>query len=122
MKRALLLVDHGSRSEIANEVVATAAREIQTLRADWIVDFAHMEIASPDIPAGLEACARAGANEIVVQPWFLGPGSHIRETIPAAVAEAAQRHPDVLIRIAEPFGADAKLIELVIERADIELG
>lgn len=122
MTRALLLVDHGSRSDEANAVIEAAADAVRAARPHWIVAFAHMEITPPDIPAGLEQCARAGASEIVVQPWFLSPGSHVLETIPQAVDDARHRHPDITIRIAPPFGADARLIELVIARTDGELG
>ena len=116
--RALLLVDHGSRAGEANAVIEEAARALRQARPDWVIEIAHMEIATPDIPAGLEACAAAGAREIIVQPWFLGPGRHIRETIPNAVAEAAAQHPDLAIRVVEPFGPDPKLIEIVLERAE----
>ena len=120
MKRALLLVDHGSRAAEANTVVEAAAAAVRAARPDWIVEFAHMEILEPDIAAGIEACVRAGATDVVVQPWFLGPGRHVGEDIPAAVRAASANHPAVRFRVGEAFGADPALVDLVLARVDAE--
>ena len=45
----------------------------------------HLEIVEPDIPAGIAACVAAGATEVVVHPYFLGPGRHTTSDIPEIV-------------------------------------
>jgi sirohydrochlorin ferrochelatase len=116
VRRAYLLVDHGSRREAANaqlEQVAEALRE----RVDDIVRIAHLELAPPDIGTGIGACAAAGAEEVVVLPYFLAPGRHTTHDIPEQVRSARECHPRLAIRIAAPLGPHQKLVEILLDRA-----
>lgn len=80
---------------------------------------AHMELASPSIPAGVLACARDGAEEIVVVPCFLAPGRHAKEDVPRLVEEAVKSAaPGIAWKVTEPLGAHPLLAELVLLRAD----
>jgi len=119
-RRAVLIVDHGSRNARANAQLESLARRVAEQRPDWIVHFAHMEIAEPDIAAGLARCIEDGAAEIVVHPYFLGPGLHIQETVPEKVADAARAHPHVRITITAHFGAHDGVADLLIEHVESE--
>ena len=101
MKRAILLVDHGSRRAEANAQLEEVADQLRARATDSIVEVAHLEIAEPDIAQGIEACVAKGATQIVVHPFFLGPGRHTSEDIPAQVERAGRNHPNVQIRISE---------------------
>jgi sirohydrochlorin ferrochelatase len=116
VKRAILLVDHGSRRAEANELLEEVAAQIRKRAADSIVEVAHLEIAEPGIGEGIETCVRKGATRIVVHPFFLGPGRHTSEDIPAQVERAAREHPNVQIRISEPLGNHAALIDVILDR------
>ncbi len=115
MKRAVLLVDHGSRRAGANELVTTLARALGG-RIDRGVHVAHLEMAAPDIAAGIEACVADGATEITVLPCFLAPGLHTTRDVPAQASEAAARHDGLVVRIAEPIGTHPLLIDLLLDR------
>jgi sirohydrochlorin ferrochelatase len=116
VKRAILLVDHGSRRAEANALLEDIAGQIRKRAAESIVEIAHLEIAEPGIGEGIEACVEKGATHIIVHPFFLGPGRHTSEDIPAQVERAAQRHPNVRIRISEPLGSHAALIDVILDR------
>lgn len=116
MKRAILLVDHGSRREEANAHLAIVADAVRARLPGETVEIAHMEIAEPTIARGIANCVEAGAELIVVHPYFLGPGLHTHESIPKLVEAAARQHPDVKIRVSEPLGFHAGLIDAVLDR------
>ena len=116
MKRAILLVDHGSRRPEANALLEDVANQFRKRAAESIVEVAHMEIAEPGIAEGIEACVEKGATRIIVHPFFLGPGRHTSEDIPAQVERAAKGHPDIPIRISEPLGSHAALIDVILDR------
>ena len=115
-KQALLLIDHGSTREDANELLPKVAQMVKEMSDFEIVCYAHMELAEPTIQQGFDACVAAGANEVIVHPYFLGPGRHSVSDIPRMVAEAAARHPGVSYRITQPLGLDGKMGELVLQR------
>ena len=116
--RALLILDHGSRQESANEEFRQLAERLRTLRPDLIVEYAHMEVADPDMAAGVAACVARGAKEIVVHPYLLAAGRHTRETIPSLVEQVSQEYPDLQFTITAPLGPHEKLVELVLLRLD----
>ena len=115
-KSALLLIDHGSTRDDANELLPKVARMIREMSDFEIVCYAHMELAEPTIQQGFDACVAAGALEVIVHPYFLGPGRHSISDIPRMVAEAAARHSGVSYRITQPLGLDRKIGELILER------
>jgi sirohydrochlorin ferrochelatase len=114
--RGILLVDHGSRRAEANAQLEELAARVAARAPDLVVRFAHMELAPPSIAEALAACVAAGADEIVVHPYFLGPGRHTRRDIPRLVEAAASRHPGLRVRVSEPLGLDERIVELVLER------
>jgi len=118
VKRALVLVDHGSRRPEANAQLDALAERVRARVSDRFVQVAHMEQASPSIEQAVAACVAAGAEEIVVHHYFLGPGNHTRVDIPRLVGEAAAQHPGLRIAISEPLGLDEKLVELVLARVE----
>ena len=117
-RRAVLILDPGSRQHDATALRASVAERIRGLRPDLVVEHAHMEIAEPSFLDGVASCVAAGATEIIVHPYFLGAGRHTLETIPSLVSEAQQRHPHVAIRITAHLGLHDKLVEIVLERID----
>lgn len=117
MRRAYLLIDHGSRRAEANAGLERAAESLRR-RVEETVLVAHLELEPPDLGAGIDACAAAGAEEIVVLPYFLAPGRHTARDIPEQVRAAATRHPKLAIRIADPLGPHEKLVDVLLERAE----
>ena len=116
MNRAILLVDHGSRHAEANALLDDVANQVRKRTPGSIVEVAHLEIAEPGIAEGIDACVKKGATQIIVHPFFLGSGRHTTEDIPAQVARAGERHANVQIRISEPLGGHAALIDAILER------
>ena len=121
-KQALLLIDHGSIRDDANELLPKVARMVKEMSDFEIVCYAHMELAEPTIQQGFDDCIAAGADEVVVHPYFLGPGRHSVSDIPRMVAQAAARHAGVSYRITEPLGLDPKIGRLIIERVQQSAG
>ncbi|MCC6746099.1 MAG: amidohydrolase family protein [Deltaproteobacteria bacterium] len=119
-RRAILLVDHGSRRAEANALLERVARLVAVKAGpEMVVRHAHLELAPPTVPEGLAACVAAGAREIAVHPYMLAPGRHAAEDIPRLVAEAAALYPEVNIRVTEPLGLHPAISELVLERCGL---
>ena len=116
MRRAILLVDHGSRRAAANELLEEMAKRVRAREPGTLVFTGHLEIAEPSIPQGIAACVAAGADEIVVHPYFLSPGRHTSSDIPRIVDAAAAEHTGVRISVTEPLGPHDKLVDVILER------
>ncbi|MDX1574337.1 MAG: CbiX/SirB N-terminal domain-containing protein [Methylophaga sp.] len=118
-KKALLLVAHGSRRAASNLEVARLAEQLQAdLKTDYaIVKAAFLELAEPSIPDGIESCAKAGAESVVVLPYFLNTGRHVAEDIPAEIDKARQHLPSLSIRLQDHIGALPEMHNLLLKAA-----
>ena len=116
MKQALLIVDHGSRRAGSHELLREVAEVMRERFGLSIVHYAHMELVEPTIQQGFDACVADGAEEVIVHPYFLGPGHHVTTGIPALVKQAASRHPGIACRITKPLGVHSKIGEVILER------
>ena len=121
-RQALLLIDHGSTRDDANDLLPKVARMVREMSDFEIVCYAHMELAEPTIQQGFDTCVAAGATEVIVHPYFLGPGRHSVSDIPRKVAEAAAKYAGVSYRLTEPLGLDPKIGELILKRVCESLG
>jgi sirohydrochlorin ferrochelatase len=112
---ALLLIAHGSRQPEANADLHHVADELRQ-RGYAIVEPSYLELAEPGIPEGGARCVAAGARCVVLVPYFLSAGVHVRRDLAAARAELAGRFPEVDFLLAEPLGRHPLLIDVVLDR------
>jgi sirohydrochlorin ferrochelatase len=114
VKRALLLVDHGSREPEAQASLARLAVELRRRAPGLAVYVAHLELVPPTIAEAIAACAADGVGELVVHPFFLAPGRHASKDVPAQVTAAAAAHPGVRVELTPPFGSAAGIADLIL--------
>ena len=119
MPTAILIVDHGSRRQEANDMLSGVGDIVKKQRPDLIVNIAHMELAEPTIAQGVQKCIDDGATQIIVHPYMLSPGRHATEDIPHIATEAASKHPNLKIDVTAPLGLHEKLGDIILERANL---
>src|SRR5262249_17620738 len=115
VKAALLLIAHGSRQEEANADLLFVAAGLRA-RGWTIVEASFLELAEPDIAEGGARCVEQGAERVILVPYFLSAGIHVRRDLSEARAKLAERFPAVDFRLAEPLGQHPLLLEVVAER------
>lgn len=121
-KKALIVVDHGSTVNEANDLLVKIT---ELIRSDNSCDFdlvrhCHMELAEPTISQAFDECVAEGAGHIVVHPYFLAPGQHSTQDIPDMVKAASSKHKGVTYTVTEPLGIHKKIVEVVLERSKAE--
>lgn len=115
----LLLIDHGSRRAEANAQLEDMARRVAVVQPNAVVGVAHMEIAQPDIAAGVADLVRRGATDIVALLYFLSDGRHVSTDVPQLLAHACAAFPGVTGRCSTALGPHDALARLMIERAGL---
>ena len=118
-KKALIIVDHGSKLDEANRMLSEIAQLLRnkTNSNFDIITYCHMELAEPTIEQAFKECVLKGASDITVHPYFLAPGRHSTQDIPNMVQKAASNYPDVSYVVTEPLGIHEKIIDVILERA-----
>jgi sirohydrochlorin ferrochelatase len=110
---AILLIAHGSREPAANDDLLGLASRLAALGTYPIVEACFLELAEPDIPAGGERCVARGATRILLVPYFLSAGVHLRRDLTIARDELRRRYPGVEFRLGAPLGPHPLLDQLV---------
>ncbi len=113
---ALLLIAHGSRRAEANADLEHVATQLRGDGSFGHVQCSYLELTEPTIAAGGRLCVQAGATEVVLLPYFLSPGVHVRDDLTAARTELMEEFPSVTFQLAEPLGRHPMLIDVVRER------
>jgi sirohydrochlorin cobaltochelatase len=108
---AIVLAGHGSRSAEANDAVVVLARSLASQLGIPVYP-GFLEMSSPAIPDAFRAAHAAGATRIVLLPYFLLPGMHVRRDL-TELADAGRAELGVPIEIAGFLGTHAEIPRLL---------
>ncbi|MFM7151865.1 MAG: sirohydrochlorin chelatase [Gemmataceae bacterium] len=115
MVTALLLIAHGSRNSEANEDLHHVADELKS-RGHPIAVPSYLELAEPSIEEGGRLCVRQGANVVVMAPYFLSAGIHVRRDLTESRDNLQREFPEVKFLLADPMSRHPALVNIVEER------
>jgi sirohydrochlorin ferrochelatase len=113
---AILLIAHGSQNPAANADAHYFVDQIRHLGQYAQVDAAFLELAEPNIDVGATRCLSEGARRLVLVPYFLSAGVHVRCDLTAARQRLAERYPECEIVLAEPIGRHPLLLNVLQDR------
>jgi len=116
MTTALLLIAHGSREADANADLHHLVAQLRERGTHARVEAGFLELAEPDIDGGAARCVTPGVRRVVLVPYFLSPGVHVRRDLTAARRRLAERFPEVEFCLAEPLGGHPLLLDVVAQR------
>ncbi|MEZ5404004.1 MAG: CbiX/SirB N-terminal domain-containing protein [Bryobacteraceae bacterium] len=108
---------HGSVVESANDAVRAAAGRFAVEGGYDLVEASFLELGKPDLPTAAETLISRGATRIVVVPYFLTSGKHLKVDLPRIVAGIQGIHPGMEITVTEPLDGHPALASILIDRA-----
>jgi sirohydrochlorin ferrochelatase len=115
-KKAVILIGHGSRAAGADDDMERVAECLRAIAGDSIVDLCRMAGHGTSFGEVFERCVRQGAKTVIVIPYFLHFGVHLRQDIPEILREAVAKHPDIRLVLGRHLGYDDALVALVERR------
>ena len=121
-KRAVILFAHGSRVEAANRSVEALAEKVGGEGSYAYVKAAFLELAQPDLSTSIDQAMAAGKTHLIVIPYFLTTGIHLKRDLPELIAEQRQRHPGLEIGVGEPLEGHPLLTSLILQRVQEVVG
>lgn len=119
MKKAVMILAHGSRHPEADSTIQRVAAEVRNISDFEIVVHAFLQHVEPGPEEVLEECVKHGAGMIVIVPFFLQSGAHVNRDVTVLAREARNRFPNnVEIRVAELVGSHPLMARIVAELAE----
>ena len=120
MKPGLLLFAHGARDPRWALPFEDLAARIRRLAPGVAVELSFLERMPPTLAVAGRRLAEAGGTQVEVLPLFLGTGGHVRNDLPALLAQLAARLPGVCWTLRPAIGEADSVIE-AMARAAVEL-
>lgn len=119
VKKAVLMVSHGSCSAKTLLEIEDMVRQLKQRSSIEVIEYAFLEIASPTIPEGIEHCIVQGARHIIILLNFLNAGRHVDQDIPALVQAVRKSYPEVTFSITPPLTHHPGLIDIFLQLMDV---
>jgi sirohydrochlorin ferrochelatase len=116
-KQAVILIGHGSRAAGADDDMERIAGGLRAAAGGRIVAVCRMAHGT-SFDEAFERCVGQGAKTVIVIPYFLHFGVHLRQDIPEILREAVRKHPEVRLVLGRHLGYDDALAALVERRID----
>ncbi len=113
----IVIFAHGSSVETANEAVRAVSRNVAAAGGFPLASTAFLEMGKPDLPAAVEQLVAQGVNKIIVLPYFLTTGIHLKRDLPRIVGEILEIQKDIAIEIAPPLDGHPALESILLDRA-----
>lgn len=120
--KAILYVGHGTRSKEGAAEAKNFLHEVMKDTGYPVQEISFLELTEPFIKEGFERCVARGATEITVVPLFLLAAGHIKKDIPEALAPLRQSYPHIVVKMADPFGVQDKILDAVYELVTASAG
>ncbi|MBI4166737.1 MAG: CbiX/SirB N-terminal domain-containing protein [Acidobacteria bacterium] len=115
---AIILFAHGSVVEEANQGVHDLASQIRGLGRFHFVRAAFLDCAHPNLGEAIEEASNARSTRVIVIPYFLTMGIHLRRDLPNLVAPEREKHPKLVIGVAQSLEGHPLMTSIVLERVE----
>ncbi|MFM2126375.1 MAG: hypothetical protein RL328_2826 [Acidobacteriota bacterium] len=116
MSTGYIVFAHGSSIESANEAVRKVAAEMARRGGLDVVEAAFLEGGQPSLAGALASMADR-VTHVVVVPYFLTLGLHLKRDLPRLIEEVKQTHPNVRIDVAPPLDQHPAMVDALLDRA-----
>jgi len=112
----ILVIGHGSSDKTARTAFIHTVNELKPNYRS--VTFCFLELDEPRIAKGIEGVISSNPNVIIIVPYFLHKGAHIKNDVVKDINSALENcNPKKIpVYITEHFGVDPKLVNMVLER------
>ena len=110
MKTGIVIFAHGSPVESANDQVRAVAGELARQGGYDIVETGFLDY-PPKLREAVDKAVARGASRVLVVPYFLTLGLHVRRDLPRIIDELRGVHPgvDILATPADGRASGARL-------------
>jgi precorrin-8X/cobalt-precorrin-8 methylmutase len=111
----VLLIGHGSSDRNAREAFIYTAEAIKPHYRN--VHSCFLELDQPNIEQGIDQAVGGNPKVLLIVPYFLHEGTHIKKDVILDVDGALKRHNFKNAFLGRHLGVDEKLVRIIVERA-----
>ena len=114
----LLLALHGSPRAQANGPAVAIVSQIAMTKKFEFVEVGYLECNDPDITTAIHDAFIAGVESLVIVPYFLHTGKHVKEDIPELIEHGRTEYPEMNIHLTHSVGDSDRLVNVLLDRIE----
>jgi precorrin-8X/cobalt-precorrin-8 methylmutase len=114
LRKALLIVDRGSREPDVRQELQEICSLARSHAGYDYADYCFLEVLPPFIDEGISRCVSSGAGFITVMPYFLYPGMKLKDTVKQSARIGRDRR--LRMAIAKPLSYHPMMAQLIVDR------
>lgn len=114
----LIVFAHGSSVESANDAVRSVSAALAAKGGYPYVETAFLEMGQPDLAGAAGKLMAQGVTRMIVVPYFLTVGIHLKRDLPKLVADLRAAHPQLQVDTAPPLDGHTALVDILLARAE----
>jgi sirohydrochlorin ferrochelatase len=116
MKKALLIIDRGSKMKEVQEELRNTCDLIKYKTDYYYVDYCFLEVIPPYIDEGIRKCIDRGVDSITIVPYFLYPGMKLKDAVTQTASIIHQENKKMVIT--KPLSYQPIISEIVLKRVN----
>ena len=114
---ATILFAHGARNPEWRKPLEAIRDSMTAVEPGHRVEVAYLEFLTPSLSDAIDLLAGEGFREIVIVPIFMAQSGHTKRDLPALLAAAWSRHPQIDLRLAIPIGEAPEVVQAIARYA-----
>lgn len=114
-KIGIIILGHGSKLHKANGLISKVAKIIRSQIADSVVQPSYLQFHQPALSKAIEKVAKKGCRKIIIVPFFLFKGNHVKRDIPQAIKKEISKYPRVSFVFTKSLGEDKQIGDIVLK-------
>jgi sirohydrochlorin cobaltochelatase len=113
LKRAVILLAHGSRDPQWRRPIERLCRALRAQLNGVRIAPAYLESMRPDLAAQVGALVRLGCRQLTIVPVFIGTGRHLRRDLARQVKALGRRHPGARFKVERAIGEQPSVLAAI---------
>lgn len=114
MKKALLLIDRGSKEQDVKDELHDICSMAKERGNYYFSNYAFLEVTPPYIEEGITSCVKQDAEFVTIMPYFLYPGMKLKLAVKQS--EKIARELDLNFAVTECLNYHSKFTDIVKDR------
>lgn len=110
---ATILFAHGARNPQWRKPLEAIRDAMLAREPGARVELAFLEFLPPTLGEAIDGIAVAGHTRLTIVPIFMAQSGHTKRDLPAILAAAWERHPQLDIQLATPIGEARDVVQAI---------
>ncbi len=116
-KTGIILLAHGSKLKEPGKMMNNGiVKRIRKALRTAYVHAAYLQFSRPNLAESLNEIIAKGCTRVIIVPFFLFMGNHVKHDIPKLIQQEMKKYPGVKFTCTKNIGTDARINDIVLLR------